>query len=213
VEILAVMLTVGLRNEAPDDDAALTDALNKSVIMPAFADLSVRPGSGTRISISRAAPISSGGPTAHAGLTGRKTAVDAYGGYSRQGTAAFSGKDPSRIDRTAAYAARHAAKCLVAAGLADECEVQLSYAIGERDAISIEIDTYGTGKMRDEKLKARLAASFDFTAAGIAERLGLWSIAAERKGRFWRQLACYGHMGRTDIDAPWERTSEAAQLA
>lgn len=212
-EIHSVILTSALAPDAPAHDAALRDALVSAVIGPALAGAAIGVTEGTRILTLRTAPSPAGGPANHAGLTGRKTADDSYGGYVRHSGAALSGKDPSRIDRIAAYAARHAAKCVVASGLARECEVQLSYAVGDEAPISVEIDSFGSGALSDDRISARLRETFDFRVGAIAERLGLWTLSRDRGGRFYRDLAVYGHFGRDDLAAPWEDTAAAAGLA
>ena len=148
----------------------------------------------------------------HSGLTGRKNGVDTYGGYSRQIESALSGKDPLRIDRIGAYAARYAAKNIVAAGLADACEVQLSYAIGLSRPVSVQIETFGTGKIADDELAVRVDRLFDFRLAGIMKEFNLRYLPLRTPGGFYRQLAVYGHVGRTDIDLPWERIDKAPLL-
>lgn len=146
-----------------------------------------------------------GGPQGDSGLTGRKIIVDTYGGYARHGGGAFSGKDPTKVDRSAAYAARYAAKNIVAAGLADKCEVQLAYAIGVAKPVSIMVDTFGTGKVSDEAIAAAVDKVFDFRPDEIIKTLEL------RKPQY-RQLAAYGHMGREDLGVAWERTDKAEAL-
>ena len=146
-----------------------------------------------------------GGPQGDSGLTGRKIIVDTYGGYSRHGGGAFSGKDPTKVDRSAAYAARYVAKNIVAAGLADKCEVELAYAIGVAEPVSIMVDTFGTGKVSDEKLSAAVSKVFDLRPAAIIETLEL------RKPQY-RQLAAYGHMGREDLGVAWEKTDRVQAL-
>lgn len=146
-----------------------------------------------------------GGPHGDSGLTGRKIIVDTYGGYARHGGGAFSGKDPTKVDRSAAYAARYAAKNLVAAGLADKCEIQLAYAIGVAKPVSILVDSFGTGKVSDEKLAQLVEEHFDLRPAAIIRDLNL-------RRPIYRQLAAYGHFGRTDIDVPWEKTDKAEAL-
>ncbi|KYD26684.1 S-adenosylmethionine synthetase [Geobacillus sp. B4113_201601] len=146
-----------------------------------------------------------GGPQGDAGLTGRKIIVDTYGGYARHGGGAFSGKDPTKVDRSAAYAARYVAKNIVAAGLADKCEVQLAYAIGVARPVSISIDTFGTGKVSEDILIEVVRNNFDLRPAGIIKMLDL-------RRPIYKQTAAYGHFGRTDIDLPWERTDKAALL-
>lgn len=146
-----------------------------------------------------------GGPQGDAGLTGRKIIVDTYGGYARHGGGAFSGKDPTKVDRSAAYAARYVAKNLVAAGLADKAEVQLAYAIGVAHPVSIAVDTFGTGKLPEAQLVELIAENFDLRPAGIINMLDL-------RRPIYRQTAAYGHFGRTDIELPWEQTDKAAIL-
>ncbi|MDF2945347.1 MAG: S-adenosylmethionine synthetase [Bacillales bacterium] len=146
-----------------------------------------------------------GGPQGDAGLTGRKIIVDTYGGYARHGGGAFSGKDPTKVDRSAAYAARYVAKNIVAAGLADKAEVQLAYAIGVAKPVSVAIDTFGTGKVSEDKLVDLIVANFDLRPAGIIRMLDL-------RRPIYKQTAAYGHFGRTDVDLPWERTDKVATL-
>ncbi len=146
-----------------------------------------------------------GGPHGDSGLTGRKIIVDTYGGYGRHGGGAFSGKDCTKVDRSAAYAARYVAKNIVAAGLADKCEIQLSYAIGVASPTSIMVETFGTGKLSDEKLVAIVRENFDLRPAGIIKMLDL-------RRPIYKQTAAYGHFGRTDLDLPWERTDKVEDL-
>ena len=146
-----------------------------------------------------------GGPHGDAGLTGRKIIVDTYGGYARHGGGAFSGKDCTKVDRSAAYAARYVAKNIVAAGLADKCEIQLSYAIGVAQPTSIMVDTFGTGKLSDEKLVELVRENFDLRPAGIIKMLDL-------RRPIYRGTAAYGHFGRTDLNLPWEATDKAEAL-
>ena len=146
-----------------------------------------------------------GGPQGDSGLTGRKIIVDTYGGYARHGGGAFSGKDPSKVDRSAAYAARWVAKNVVAAGLATKCEVELAYAIGVAKPVSIMVDTFGTGKVADEKIKQAVEKVFDLTPAAIIRELDL-------RKPIYRQLAAYGHMGREDLGVKWENTDRAEAL-
>ncbi|WEG13843.1 methionine adenosyltransferase [Pullulanibacillus sp. KACC 23026] len=146
-----------------------------------------------------------GGPQGDAGLTGRKIIVDTYGGYARHGGGAFSGKDPTKVDRSAAYAARYVAKNIVAAGLADKCEVQLAYAIGVARPVSISVDTFETGKVSEDVLVDLVFRHFDLRPAGIIKMLDL-------RRPIYKQTAAYGHFGRTDVDLPWERTDKADLL-
>ena len=147
-----------------------------------------------------------GGPNGDSGLTGRKIIVDSYGGYARHGGGAFSGKDCTKVDRSAAYAARYVAKNIVAAGLADKCEIQLSYAIGVAHPTSVMVDTFGTGKVSDEKLVEIIRDKFDLRPAGIIKMLDL-------RRPIYKQTAAYGHFGRNDLDLPWEKTDKAEELA
>ena len=148
-----------------------------------------------------------GGPHGDTGLTGRKIIVDTYGGYFRHGGGAFSGKDPSKVDRSAAYAARWVAKNVVAAGFADKCEIQLSYAIGVAKPVSIKVDTFGTAKVDEDKISEAISKVFDLSPRGIEKALEL------REGKFkYQDLAAFGHIGRTDIDTPWERLNKIEEL-
>ena len=146
-----------------------------------------------------------GGPNGDSGVTGRKIIVDTYGGYARHGGGAFSGKDCTKVDRSAAYAARYVAKNIVAAGLAEKCEIQLSYAIGVARPTSIMVDTFGTGKLADDKLVEIIRENFDLRPAGIIKMLDL-------RRPIYKQTAAYGHFGRTDIDLPWEKTDKVDDL-
>lgn len=146
-----------------------------------------------------------GGPQGDSGLTGRKIIVDTYGGYSRHGGGAFSGKDPTKVDRSAAYAARYVAKNIVAAGLADKCEIEIAYAIGKAEPVSVLVDSFGTGKVSDDKLSEAVSKVFDLRPAAIIEALDL------RKPQY-RQLAAYGHVGREDLGVAWEKTDKVEEL-
>ena len=146
-----------------------------------------------------------GGPHGDTGLTGRKIIIDTYGGYSRHGGGAFSGKDPTKVDRSACYAARYVAKNIVAAGLADKCEIELAYAIGVARPLSIFVDTFGTGKVSNEKLVEIVKENFDLRPGAIIKNLDLLRP-------IYKQVAAYGHFGRTDVDLPWERTDKVETL-
>jgi S-adenosylmethionine synthetase len=186
--------------------------LRERVIKPAFKGLPLTPDDRTRIAINPDGPQVPGGPTLHAGLTGRKTAVDGYGEFARNSAAALSGKDPSRIDRVGSYAARYAARHVVAAGLADRCEIQLSYSIGLARPVSLILQTFGTGRVPDEKLAARVSEAFDFRPAAIVRDFGLRSLPTRRQGTFYRGLAAYGQVGREDLELPWERLDRIERL-
>jgi S-adenosylmethionine synthetase len=146
-----------------------------------------------------------GGPMGDSGLTGRKIIVDTYGGMARHGGGAFSGKDPTKVDRSAAYAARHVAKNIVAAGLASRCEIQLAYAIGVARPVSIRVDTFGTGQAADDAIEKAIEALFDLRPAGIIQALDL-------RRPIYQQTAAYGHFGRNDLDLPWERLDKTEAL-
>jgi S-adenosylmethionine synthetase len=194
------------------DSQRLRDDLIERVIQPVFAQESIRPDDRTQIWVNPNGTFVGGGPSMHSGLTGRKNAIDLYGEYSRQSGAALSGKGPMRIDRMGAYAARHAAKYVVAGGLAEECELQLSYSIGHARPVSVQVETYGTGIVDDEEIARRVQANFDFRVAGIVARYNLRYQPAILKGSFYKKLAAYGHVGRMDIGLPWERVEDSSLL-
>lgn len=190
----------------------IKDDLWTLVVQPVFSDIDTKPDSQTRFLVNPTGKFVVGGPQGDSGLTGRKIIVDTYGGYARHGGGAFSGKDPTKVDRSAAYAARYVAKNIVAAGLADKCEVQLSYAIGVARPVSIMIDTFGTGKISDQQLLDLVKANFELRPAGIIQTFKLRNLPAERGGRFYQDVAAYGHFGRPDLELPWEQTDKATAL-
>jgi S-adenosylmethionine synthetase len=198
------------------DDNAVRDKIRADlwahVIEPIFATLEIKPDENTRFLVNPTGKFVIGGPQGDAGLTGRKIIVDTYGGYSRHGGGAFSGKDPTKVDRSAAYACRYMAKNIVAAGLADKCEVQVSYAIGVARPTSITIETFGTAKVDEDKLLEVVGANFELRPAGIIQTFDLTKIPGQRDGRFFQDTAAYGHFGRTDIDLPWEQTDKVEAL-
>ncbi|HYH03173.1 MAG TPA: methionine adenosyltransferase, partial [Bacillota bacterium] len=159
----------------------------------------------TRIFVNPTGRFVIGGPNGDSGLTGRKIIVDTYGGMARHGGGAFSGKDPTKVDRSAAYAARYAAKNIVAAGLARQCEIQIAYAIGVAKPVSISVNTFGTGKLSEEEIVRIVTANFDFRPAAIIRNLNL-------RQPIYKQTAAYGHFGRNDLDLPWERLDKVDQL-
>jgi S-adenosylmethionine synthetase len=189
--------------------AKIKEDLWAAVVEPVFGDLEIKPDEDTRFLVNPTGKFVIGGPQGDSGLTGRKIIVDTYGGYSRHGGGAFSGKDPTKVDRSAAYAARYVAKNIVAAGLAEKCEVQLSYAIGVARPVSIFLDTFGTGKVDDDILLELVKANFELRPAGIIHSFNLRNLPSERGGRFYQDIAAYGHLGRNDLDLPWERTDKA----
>ncbi len=181
------------------------------VVEPATADLPLKPHreatgdqNATRFLVNPTGKFVVGGPQGDAGLTGRKIIVDTYGGYARHGGGAFSGKDPTKVDRSAAYAARYVAKALVAAGLARKAEVQLSYAIGVARPVSILVESFGTGAISNADLTALVQEHFDLRPGAIIETFGLRHLPQQRGGRFYQDVAAYGHFGRTDLNLPWE---------
>jgi S-adenosylmethionine synthetase len=184
----------------------------KFVVQPVFADLEIKPDENTKYLVNPTGKFVIGGPQGDAGLTGRKIIVDTYGGYSRHGGGAFSGKDPTKVDRSAAYACRYVAKNIVAAGLAEKCEVQLSYAIGVARPVSILVETFGTGKISDDQILELIEANFELRPEGILATFNLRNLPAERGGRFYQDVAAYGHFGRSDLELPWELTDKAATL-
>jgi S-adenosylmethionine synthetase len=195
----------------PDEDKLRSDMI-ESIVRPVFQDEEIKPDNGTRMFINPDGAFVTGGPSIHSGLTGRKNAIDTYGEYSRHSGAALSGKDPSRIDRIGAYAARYAAKNVVAAGLASSCEVQLSYTIGLARPVSVQIETFGTGRIPDAAIAEAVERHFEFRPAGIVRQFNLRRLPSLVKGGFYRKLAAYGHVGRMDIGLPWELTDKAALL-
>ncbi|MEN8179997.1 MAG: methionine adenosyltransferase [Pseudomonadota bacterium] len=199
-----------------DADAAnldqLRDDLVKQVVQPVLKAEAFKADDRTLVFVNPEGPLIGGGPAAHSGLTGRKTGMDTYGEYARHSGAALSGKDPRRIDRIGAYAARYAAKNVVASGLARECEVQLSYSIGNAAPVSLRVRTFGSGDVDDRKLTERVGELFDFRLASIVRDFRLQHLPAERGAGFFQKLAVYGHMGRIDLDLPWEQTDKADAL-
>jgi len=181
------------------------------VVEPATADLSLRPSrEQTRFLVNPTGKFVVGGPQGDAGLTGRKIIVDTYGGYARHGGGAFSGKDPTKVDRSAAYAARYVAKALVAAGLARRAEVQLSYAIGMARPTSILVETFGSGRLANDDLTALVQEHFDLRPGAIIETFQLRQLPSQRNGRFYQDVAAYGHFGRADLELPWENVTAIA---
>ena len=186
--------------------------LQKYVIDYVFELESIKPDSETKILINPSGRFVIGGPQGDAGLTGRKIIVDTYGGYSRHGGGAFSGKDPTKVDRSAAYAARYVAKNVVAAGLADKCEIELAYAIGVAEPISVFVDTFGTGKVSDDEISEIVQENFELSPMAIIRQFDLRNLPAKNGGKFYQKLAAYGHMGRTDLVVPWEAVDKAELL-
>ena len=184
----------------------------KHVINFVFEKEPLKPDASTKYLINPSGRFVIGGPQGDAGLTGRKIIVDTYGGYSRHGGGAFSGKDPTKVDRSAAYAARYVAKNIVAAGLADKCEIELGYAIGVAQPVSIYVETFSTGKISDDEIMKLIEANFDLRPVAIINQFDLRNLPAKNGGKFYQRLAAYGHLGRTDFDVPWEHTDKAQTL-
>lgn len=176
------------------------------VVKPVFEKYDIKPDESTKYLINPSGRFVIGGPQGDAGLTGRKIIVDTYGGYSRHGGGAFSGKDPTKVDRSAAYAARWVAKNIVKAGLAEKCEIELAYAIGQAHPVSVLVDTFNTGKISDEELSKIVVDTFDLRPAAIINQFDLRNLPAKNGGKFYQKLAAYGHVGREDFPIPWEET-------
>jgi S-adenosylmethionine synthetase len=197
-----------------NSDVALEDLradLNDKVINAVLKKEKISTDADTIFHINPGGMRKGGGPAVHSGLTGRKTGIDTYGGYARSSGAALSGKDPMRIDRVGAYIARYAAKNVVAAELAGECEVQLSYSIGSAEPVSIRVRTFGSGELDDAVIADRLQELIDFRPGGIVRDLGLKKLS-DKFGGFYHKLAVYGQMGRSDLEVPWESTAIAGKL-
>ena len=197
------------------DDKGLRERISadlwQHVVEPATADLALKPDrNSTRFLVNPTGKFVVGGPQGDAGLTGRKIIVDTYGGYARHGGGAFSGKDPTKVDRSAAYAARYVAKALVAAGLARKVEVQLSYAIGVAKPVSILVESFNTSSISNEALTELVQEKFDLRPGAIIEIFNLRGLPKKRGGRFYQNVAAYGHFGRTDLDLPWENVDAIA---
>jgi len=186
--------------------------LTKYVIDEVFKNEAIKPDASTKYYINPSGRFVIGGPLGDAGLTGRKIIVDTYGGYARHGGGAFSGKDPTKVDRSAAYAARWVAKNIVAAGLAEKCEIELAYAIGMAEPVSVLVDTFNTGRIDDEKLEEIVKANFDLRPSAIIRQFKLRELPSMNGGAFYQKLAAYGHMGRVDFSVPWEETQMAEKL-
>ena len=201
----------GISDNSKIQEIISTD-LKKLVIDYVFETESIKPDSETIILINPSGRFVVGGPQGDTGLTGRKIIVDTYGGYSRHGGGAFSGKDPTKVDRSAAYAARYVAKNIVAAGLADKCEIELAYAIGKAEPVSIFVDTFGTGKISDDNISDIISKNFDLRPAAIIANFDLRNLPAKNGGKFYQKLAAYGHVGRTDIIVPWEQLDKVELL-
>jgi len=205
VRIHSVVVTATQKSLTDPSLDRLRKDIREAVVEPVFTDESIRPDSKTNIKVNPDG-LYTGGPASHSGLTGRKNAIDTYGEYSRHSGKALSGKDPLRIDRTGAYAARFAAKNVVAAKLATECEITLSYSIGQSSPVSIQAQTFGTGRISDTDITDLVRKRFDFRLAAILRDFRLRYLPGEHPEGFYRKLSAYGHFGRSDMDLPWENT-------
>src|SRR5262249_32601695 len=195
-----------------DRPGRLAADIRETVLPAVFDPAPIQMDRRTKVLINPAGAFLVGGPRRDAGLTGRKTVVDTYGGYARQGGGALSGKDPAHVDRFGAYVARYMARNVVAAGLARRCEIQLSYGVGEEYPLAVTVQTFGTGTLPDEKIESALAGLVDLRPAAIVDAFGLRAQPDRHGGDFYRILAAYGHFGRTDLEIPWEREDLVASL-
>lgn len=191
-------IVISVQHHSTKDLEELKEEIEKYVIGQVFKGMSVVPDRDTKILVNPTGRFVTGGPFGDSGLTGRKIIVDTYGGYARHGGGAFSGKDPTKVDRSGAYMARYIAKNLVASGVATKCEVQLAYAIGVPEPVSVYVDTFGTGFVKDAKLVELIRSNFELNPNGMIDKLGLLNTLYE-------PTATYGHFGRSDLDLPWER--------
>ena len=196
----------------PSVEKKLEEDISGHVIKPVFQDELLQPDRNTRVLINPEGEFTVGGPARDTGLTGRKIMVDTYGGYARHGGSAISGKDLTNVGRIGVYAARYVAKNLVAAGIAEECEVHLSYAIGKSRPISIDIDTFNTGRCHDERIREVVQELFDLRPAAILRQFRLRHLPSVRRDGFYRKIAAYGQVGRMDIALPWEKTDRVDDL-
>jgi S-adenosylmethionine synthetase len=210
--IHTITLIAGQKDLHKPDLKTLKDDIVDTVMEPLFKDQEIKPDEGCRLFVSPGGPFP-GGPSHHPGLTGRKNAVDTYGEYSRHSGKSLSGKDPLRVDRIGAYAARYVAKNLVAAKLATQCEVILSYAIGMTQPVTMHVRNFGTGKYSEQELEKLVTRHFDFRLAGILRKFNLRHLPAGHPEGFYEKLSAYGHVGRLDMNLPWEKTDLAEILA
>lgn len=210
--IHSITLIAGTYGTAAMELAELQRELSRWVIAPVFEGVAIQPDERTEIFVNPRGMLHRSGPAAHSGMTGRKTASETYGGYARHAGSALSGKDPSRIDRVAAYAARYAAKNVVAAGLAEECEIQLSYTIGLARPVSVQVQTFGTGTLSEDKIQKRVEKTFDFRLGAIIRDFNLRRLPAQHRSGFYKKLAIFGQFGESFGELPWERTDRAEVL-
>ena len=200
------------RRGAAGADRLLEDDIRQAVVGPVLSEAGLEFGRTARLFVNPGGPFVVGGPRRDAGLTGRKNTVDTYGGYSRHGGGALSGKDPDHIDRLGAYAARHAASNLVAARLCAECEVHLAYAIGQAQPLTVSVQTFGTGAVPDDVLAKIVEETMDLRPAAVLQHFRLRELPAQHEGSFYTRLASYGHFGRRDVEVPWESEDHRVTL-
>ena len=215
VRLHTVVISVQTRAggvKAPGGASQLADDVRTAVVGPILDEAGIEFGPAARLFVNPGGPFVVGGPRRDAGLTGRKNTIDTYGGYSRHGGGALSGKDPDHIDRLGAYAARHVASNLVAAGLCAECEVHLAYAIGQAHPLTVSVQTFGTGAISDELLGRVVAETMDLRPAAILKQFRLRELPAQHDGVFYTRLASYGHFGRRDLEVPWESDDQGPAL-
>jgi len=210
--IHSATITASQRSARTPSLKTLRADIMEAVFTPVFDEETVKPDKKTRVFVNPNG-VFLGGPTYHSGLTGRKNAVDTYGEFSRHSGDALSGKDPMRIDRVGAYAARYAAKNVVAAGLATECEVALSYSIGLSRPASLRVNTFGTSQKPQEDILDLVSTHFDFRLGAILRQFNVRHLPAMHPEGFYQKIAAYGHVGRDDVDLPWEKTDKAELLA
>lgn len=210
--IHGITVIAGYEGKGRIDPVAIREDMVRHLITPAFSDEPLQPDDHTEIFVNPQGAFPKSGPASHSGMTGRKTASDTYGAYARHSGSALSGKDPSRIDRIGAYAARYAAKNVVAAGLAEECEVQLSYSIGHAGPVSVQVQTFGTGAISDSELKRHLEQLFDFRVGAIIRDFNLRHLPSDYPDGFYTKLAAHGHLANTLIELPWEKADKSGLL-
>jgi len=212
VHIQSITVIAGVQQKDKIDPVLLREDLLKHVILPVFEGEPLGLDETTEIFVNPRGAFPKSGPAYHSGMTGRKSAPDTYGGYARHSGAALSGKDPSRIDRSGVYAARHAAKNIVAAGLAEECEVQLSYSIGHAAPVSIQVQTFGTGTVSDGEIQKRLEKAFDFRVGAIIRDFQLRHLPTDYPEGFYGKLPANGHFANALLELPWEITDKVGLL-
>jgi S-adenosylmethionine synthetase len=210
--IHGITIIAGHEGSRAADPVEMRELLMREVIEPVFADQPIMPDASTEIFINPQGAYPRSGPSSHSGMTGRKTSSDTYGSYARHSGSALSGKDPSRIDRVGVYMARYVAKNIVAAGLAEECEVQLSYSIGHAAPVSIQVETFGTGSIADDAIVQRVREIFDFRLGAIIRNFNLRHLPSASKDGFYQKLPVLGHMGDALLDLPWELLDKASSL-